>query len=236
MDFFFCRQRTRATGRNWARIARETRWLWAANPLLLDAHSPRTPSPEATHHHSPCGPQKTLQHPATHCNTPQHTANLRAYFPETTHQSSTCGTASPRATCVTCATCVGSGWRGGYNENVQQTVDTLYPRFNVDSNSLKNALVEPLPMTPTPCTHTDCEPGYYLYSCVGICVYIYIYIYIDIHTYVYQYVYDDDAFITVRSSLVPLIEGLCAQIYFRFEISVVCIHIFYFSFSEEKIC
>ena len=47
---------------------------------------------------------------------------------------------------------------------------------------------------------------------------------------------DDDAFITVRSSLVPLIEGLCAQIYFRFEISVVCVHIFCFSFSEEKIC
>jgi len=47
---------------------------------------------------------------------------------------------------------------------------------------------------------------------------------------------DDDAFITVRSSLVPLIEGLCAQIYFRFEISVVFVHIFYFSFSEEKIC
>ena len=44
------------------------------------------------------------------------------------------------------------------------------------------------------------------------------------------------AFITVRSSLVPLIEGLCAQIYFRFEISVVCVHIFGFSFSEEKIC
>jgi len=44
------------------------------------------------------------------------------------------------------------------------------------------------------------------------------------------------AFITVRSSLVPLIEGLCAQIYFRFEISVVCVHIFCFSFSEEKIC
>ena len=42
------------------------------------------------------------------------------------------------------------------------------------------------------------------------------------------------AFITVRSSLVPLIEGLCAQIYFRFEISVVCVHIFCFSFSEEK--
>ena len=44
------------------------------------------------------------------------------------------------------------------------------------------------------------------------------------------------AFITVRSSLVPLIEGLCAQIYFRFEISVVCVHFFCFSFSEEKIC
>jgi len=44
------------------------------------------------------------------------------------------------------------------------------------------------------------------------------------------------AFITVRSSLVPLIDGLCAQIYFRFEISVVCVHIFCFSFSEEKIC
>jgi len=44
------------------------------------------------------------------------------------------------------------------------------------------------------------------------------------------------AFITVKSSLVPLIEGLCAQIYFRFEISVVCVHIFCFSFSEEKIC
>jgi len=29
------------------------------------------------------------------------------------------------------------------------------------------------------------------------------------------------AFITIKSSLVPLIEGLCAQIYFRFEISVV---------------
>ena len=44
------------------------------------------------------------------------------------------------------------------------------------------------------------------------------------------------AFITVRSSLVLLIEGLCDQIYFRSEISVVCVHIFCFSFSEEKIC
>jgi len=33
------------------------------------------------------------------------------------------------------------------------------------------------------------------------------------------------AFITIKSSLVPLIEGLCAQIYFRFEILVVCSHL-----------
>ena len=44
------------------------------------------------------------------------------------------------------------------------------------------------------------------------------------------------AFITVRSSLVPLIEGLCAQIYFRFEISVVCTHLLLFFFVQEKIC
>jgi len=44
------------------------------------------------------------------------------------------------------------------------------------------------------------------------------------------------AFITINSGLVPLIEGLCAQIlYFRFEISVFCLHIFCFSFSEGKI-
>ena len=48
--------------------------------------------------------------------------------------------------------------------------------------------------------------------------------------------YDDDAFITVRSSLVPLIEGLCAQIYFRFEISVVCSHLLLFFFVKEKTC
>ena len=34
------------------------------------------------------------------------------------------------------------------------------------------------------------------------------------------------AFITIKSSLVPLIEGLRAQIYFRFEISVVCSHLY----------
>ena len=33
------------------------------------------------------------------------------------------------------------------------------------------------------------------------------------------------AFITIKSSLVPLMEGLCAQIYFSFEISVVCSHL-----------
>ena len=44
------------------------------------------------------------------------------------------------------------------------------------------------------------------------------------------------AFITIQSSLVPLIEGLCAQIYFRFEISVVCSHLLLFFFVKEKIC
>jgi len=45
------------------------------------------------------------------------------------------------------------------------------------------------------------------------------------------------AFITIKSSLVPLIEGLCrAQIYFRFEISVVCSHLLFFFFAEEKTC
>jgi len=44
------------------------------------------------------------------------------------------------------------------------------------------------------------------------------------------------AFITIKSSLVPLIEGLCAQIYFRFEISVVCSHVLLFFCVKEKTC
>ena len=44
------------------------------------------------------------------------------------------------------------------------------------------------------------------------------------------------AFFTIKSSLVPLIEGLCAQIYFRFEISVVCSHLLLFFFVKEKTC
>jgi len=44
------------------------------------------------------------------------------------------------------------------------------------------------------------------------------------------------AFITIKSCLVPLIEGLCAQIYFRFEISVVCSHLLLFFFVKEKTC
>jgi len=44
------------------------------------------------------------------------------------------------------------------------------------------------------------------------------------------------AFITMKSSLVLLIEGLCAQIYFRIEISVVCSHLLLFFFVKEKIC
>ena len=42
------------------------------------------------------------------------------------------------------------------------------------------------------------------------------------------------AFITIKS--VPLIEGLCAQTYFRFEISVVCSHLLLFFFVKEKTC
>ena len=44
------------------------------------------------------------------------------------------------------------------------------------------------------------------------------------------------AFITIKSSLVPSIEGLCAKIYFRFEISVVCSHLLLFFFVKEKTC
>ena len=44
------------------------------------------------------------------------------------------------------------------------------------------------------------------------------------------------AFITIKSSLVPLIEGLCAQINFRFETSVVCSHLLLFFFVKEKTC
>jgi len=48
--------------------------------------------------------------------------------------------------------------------------------------------------------------------------------------------YDDDCFYYYKSSLVPLIEGLCAQIYFKFEISVVCSHLLLFFFVKEKTC
>jgi len=44
------------------------------------------------------------------------------------------------------------------------------------------------------------------------------------------------AFITIKSGLVPLIEGLCAQIYFRFEILVVCSHLLLFFFVKQKTC
>jgi len=42
------------------------------------------------------------------------------------------------------------------------------------------------------------------------------------------------AFITIKISLVPLIKGLCAQIYFSFEISAVCSHHLLFFFMEGK--
>ena len=45
------------------------------------------------------------------------------------------------------------------------------------------------------------------------------------------------AFITINIGLVPLIEGLCAQIFFLdLRLSVVCAQIFCFPFSEGKIC
>jgi len=40
--------------------------------------------------------------------------------------------------------------------------------------------------------------------------------------------------ITIKCSLVPLMEGLCAQIYFRFEISVVLLTSSCFLFFERK--
>ena len=42
------------------------------------------------------------------------------------------------------------------------------------------------------------------------------------------------ALITVKSSLVTLIEGLCAQIYFRFEISVVLLTSSFCLFCERE--
>jgi len=41
------------------------------------------------------------------------------------------------------------------------------------------------------------------------------------------------AFITIHRSLVPLTEGLCAQIYFRFEILVVLLTSFPFSLLKK---
>jgi len=41
-------------------------------------------------------------------------------------------------------------------------------------------------------------------------------------------------FITIKSSLVTLIEGLCAQIYLRFEKSVVVLASSSFLFCERK--
>ena len=44
------------------------------------------------------------------------------------------------------------------------------------------------------------------------------------------------AFITINSGLVPLIEGLCVQIFLDLKLLVVCVHIFCFSFSGGKLC
>ena len=70
--------------------------------------------------------------------------------------------------------------------------------------------------------------------CIRICVQ-------STHMYIYARRRDEilvmmmTAFITIKSSLVPLIEGPCARIYFRFAISVVYSHLLLFFFEEEKI-
>jgi len=44
-------------------------------------------------------------------------------------------------------------------------------------------------------------------------------------------------FITINSGLVPLIEGYALKSYILdLRLSVVCVHIFCFSFSKEKMC
>jgi len=69
--------------------------------------------------------------------------------------------------------------------------------------------------------------------CIRICVQ-------STHMYVYARRRDEilvmmmTAFITIKSSLVPLIEGLCVQIYFRFEISVVLLTSSSFLFCERN--
>ena len=77
-------------------------------------------------------------------------------------------------------------------------------------------------------THMGASPAPSLYKrdnrTTHVCIYIHTYIYINIYTgsgcrkcQSMMII----AFITMKSSLVPLIESLCAQIYFRFEISEV---------------
>ena len=63
-----------------------------------------------------------------------------------------------------------------------------------------------------------------------------VYISRSLKRWVYKLLMMMIAFITIKSSLVPLIEGLCVQIYFRFEISVVCSHLLLFFFVKEKTC
>jgi len=54
-------------------------------------------------------------------------------------------------------------------------------------------------------------PIIYIYTCTYIYIYIYTYIYIYICIYIHIYIYMMMiAFITIKSSLVPLIESLCA--------------------------
>ena len=68
-------------------------------------------------------------------------------------------------------------------------------------------------------SHVHCrlarhKTGVRMYTYIYIFVYKYIYMHICIYMYIciYVYIMMMIAFITMKSSLVPLIEGLCAQI------------------------
>jgi len=52
-----------------------------------------------------------------------------------------------------------------------------------------------------------------VYVCVCVYIYICLYIHVYIYTYIYIYVSWMIAFITCNSNLVPLLEGLLAQIH-----------------------
>jgi len=59
-----------------------------------------------------------------------------------------------------------------------------------------------------------------------VCVFVFVFVCVCVMMII--------AFITIKSSSVPLIEGLCAQTYFTFEISMVLLTSSSFLFCERK--